>query len=84
MTELKEYFNNDGDLYRYLDRETDYDYGMDEITEPDAGAYEVIFDVEDERYYCFISAVGMDEALGNFFRHHPHVTYAMILDHMEV
>lgn len=76
--ELNEYYDNDGDLYRDLDREND---GTDI---KDIGRYEIIFDVAKQRYYCFVDAINMDEALGIFFKNHPHVTYEMIVDHMEV
>lgn len=76
--ELNEYYDNDGDLYRDLDREND---GTDI---KDIERYEIIFDVAKQRYYCFVDAINMDEALGIFFKNHPHVTYEMIVDHMEV
>jgi hypothetical protein len=78
MEELKEYYDNDGDNYRDLDLEDDEnEFG-------ETGRYEVIFDVDSVRYYCFIDARSMDEALGNFFRNHPNVTYSMLVDHMEI
>ena len=46
--------------------------------------YEVVFDVEGERRYCYIDAINIDEALGMFFRNHDTVTYKDIVDHMEV
>ncbi len=33
--------------------------------------------------WCMTS-IGMDEALGNFFRNHHNVTYDNIVDHVEV
>ena len=76
--ELNEYYDNDGDLYRDLNREDD-GTDIEEI-----GRYEIIFDVAKQRYYCFVDAINMDEALGIFFKNHQHVTYEMIVDHMEV
>lgn len=78
LPELNEYYDNDGDLYRDLNREDD---GTDI---KDIGRYEIIFDVDKQRYYCFVDAINMDEALGIFFRNHPHITYEMVVDHMEV
>ena len=78
LPELNEYYDNDGDLYRDLNRDDD---GTDI---KDIGRYEIIFDVAKQRYYCFVDAINMDEALGIFFRNHPHITYEMIVDHMEV
>lgn len=78
LPELNEYYDNDGDLYRDLNREDD---GTDI---KDIGKYEIIFDVDKQRYYCFVDAINMDEALGIFFVNHPHINYDMIVDHMEV
>lgn len=48
------------------------------------GEYEVIFDFEEQRYYCFIYAINMDEALGIFFINHNNVTYNHVVNHTEV
>lgn len=48
------------------------------------GWYRIIFDIQKERYYCDVEALNIDEALGVFFAEHPHITYAMVVDHMEV
>lgn len=50
----------------------------------DLGRFEIVFDVGDERYYCFIDAINMHEALGQFFSKHENITYLNIIDHMEV
>ena len=73
-----EYWRHDEYLYRDLDAEEGYDIcdGM--------GRYEIIFKHEGQRRYCFIDAVSMDEALGNFFRHHPDLTYDEIEEHIEI
>ena len=76
--ELNEYWDNDGDLYRDLNR------AYDRINLIDIGRYEIIFDVAKQRYYCYVDAINMDEALGVFFVNHPHITYDMVVDHMEV
>ena len=73
-----EYWDNDGELYRDLDAEESYDACRE------MGRYEIVFDYDGERRYCFADAISMDEALGNFFRHHPGVTYDMIADHVEI
>lgn len=59
-------------------------YIQPEESREDAGTYEVVFDVEEKRYYCIIQAVSMDEALGIFFRNHDTVRYTDVCDHMEI
>lgn len=66
--ELKKY---DEEHTAYLAREED-------------GEFEIIFEVDKGRYYCYIQASNIDEALGIFYKNHPHITYEMIVDHMEV
>ena len=68
--ELKDY-DKDGTIF--LNRDNTY---MSE--------FKIIFDVDGKRYYCFVVAGNMDEALGIFFRNHPHITYDMVVDHTEV
>ena len=48
--------------------------------------YEVIFDVGEPvtRYYCSVEAKSITEALGVFFKAHPHITYDMVYEHTEV
>lgn len=74
----EKYWDNNGDLCRDLDREDD-GTPIDEI-----GRYEIVFEFGEQRYYCFIDAISMDEALGNFFRNHDTVEYQNIVDHMEI
>ena len=74
----KEYWDNDGELYRDLDREDD-GTPIEKI-----GRYEIIFDFEGARYYCFIDAINMSEALGLFFRSHDVIAYQSIVDHIEI
>lgn len=69
--ELKEYDEDHCSSIVNLEREEDEQF-------------EIIFEVDEERYYCYITAINMDEALGIFFKYHPHVTYEMIVEHMEV
>lgn len=83
LEELKEYWDNDGCLYRDLDRDCSCDSFEEEIEEP-VGRYEVIFDCMENRYYCFIDAVSLEAAMFTFFKYHPHITYDMIVDHMEI
>ena len=47
------------------------------------GCYEIIFDVEGERFYCFVYAKNLAEALGRFFMSHPHITYDKVAEHIE-
>ena len=72
-----EYYKTDDGLVRELERETDG------TSDEKISCYEIIFDVGDNRYYCFVDAVNMDEALGIFFRNHNTVTYDSIVDHYE-
>lgn len=60
-----------------------------EDDDPDAGpadgTYEVVFEAGGERYYCYLPETrNVFEALGVFFAGHPHITYDMVIDHMEV
>ena len=66
------------ELKRYDEEHTAY-FAREEDVE-----YEIIFEVDKERYYCYIDAPNIDEALGVFFVNHPHITYDMVVDHMEV
>ena len=45
--------------------------------------YEIVFVVETKRYYCFVDALSVNEALGLFFSAHPHISYEMVVDHVE-
>lgn len=40
--------------------------------------YDVVFDINGHRYCCSIMARSIDEALGVFFKNHPHITYEQI------
>ena len=49
--------------------------------------FKVVFDVGNVgnfRYHCYVKAESEAEALGVFFKAHPHVTYGMVRDCMEV
>lgn len=81
LEELKEYWDNDGCLYRDLDRDSDCDSSDEDGI---IGRYEVIFDYMENRYYCFIDAVSLEAAMFTFFKYHPHITYDMIEEHMEI
>ena len=74
----EKYWNNEGELYRDLDREDD-GTPIDKI-----GRYEIVFEFGEQRYYCFVDAISMDEALGIFFKNHDTVEYQNIVDHMEI
>ncbi len=74
----EEYWNNNGDWCRDISREDD-DTPIEDI-----GRHEVVFDFGEQRYYCFIDAINMNEALGMFFRTHDTVEYKNIVDHMEI
>lgn len=70
-----------GDFERFFDT---CDLIESDIEECECDLFEVVFDFHAHRYYCYIYARTMDEALGLFFRHHPHITYDMILDHCDI
>lgn len=72
------YWLNDGEWYRYLDWDKE-DPSADKIPR-----YEIIFDYQGLRFYCFVDAQNVDEALGIFFRHHRNVTYDHVVDHIEI
>lgn len=59
-----------------------------DIFVPDHGdfdtTFEVVFDFDGERYYCYIDANTVEEALGRFFRLHENVTYNHVVDHFEI
>ena len=76
-----EYFDDNGGPIRDLDREEDENFCPEK---DDIGRYEIVFDRDGKRYYCFVDAVSMDEALGNFFRNHGDVRYEEVWEHMEV
>lgn len=51
----------------------------------DGPDYEVVFDIKDERYYCFLHGTeSLLEALGLFFKDNPSISYGMVFEHMEV
>ena len=50
----------------------------------ECGDYLIVFWINDTRYYCYVNANSMAAALGIFFQNHPHITYEMIEDHMEI
>ena len=77
MEELREYermFGYSNSFHRaiyYTDRNESFGY------------FEVIFDYDGNRYYCEIEAIDMNEALGIFYKNHPHIAYDMIAGHIE-
>lgn len=76
--ELSAYFDNNGDQCIDLIRDDD-GTPVEEI-----GRYEVTFEYGRCRYYCFIDAVSLEEAMFIFFKNHPHINYDMVIEHMEV
>lgn len=76
--ELSAYFDNNGDQCIDLSRDDD-GTPVEEI-----GRYEVTFEYGRCRYYCFIDAVSLEEAMFIFFKNHPHINYDMVIEHMEV
>lgn len=70
--------------YDAEDHQYDMDRPDDDTPVEDLMRCEIVFDVGNKRYYCFADALTMDEALGQFSRQHPHITYDMIVEHLEV
>ena len=50
----------------------------------DIGRYEVVFDFESVRYYCYLNAVDSNEAMDMFLEYHPGVTMKHVVDTLEV
>ena len=73
-----QYWDNEGELFRDLDREDD-GTPIEEM-----GRYEIVFDFSEQRYYCFVNAINMEEALGIFFANHDNVMYKHIIEHIEI
>ncbi len=60
-------------------------YIEESSTENEDAAHEIVFDANEERFYCFVhGASSVLEALGMFMKHHPHITYDMVVEHEEV
>lgn len=83
------WFNDAGmdrpkELKEYAETEDGWSCDLFEKTDKDTGAYQVIFEYADIRYYCHIYAQNFEKALVLFFANHPHITYEMIVDHMEI
>ena len=73
------------ELHRYDEENClDLDRPLDDTPIEELGRYEITFEAEGKRFYCFVDAITMNEALGQFFRWHPHITYEMVIEHMEV
>lgn len=52
------------------------------ITASQGCTCEIIFSVEGQRYYCWLGARDLHDALGKFFQAHPNITYGMIDEHL--
>lgn len=77
------------DLLRYPELENyssekTYEIVHEGTADSSQGTYEIIFWLDGYRYYCFVAAKSMVEALGYFFQAHPHISYEMVEEHMEV
>lgn len=70
--------------YDQEEHQFDMDREDDGTPVQDLNRYEVVFDIAGHHFYCFADAINMHEALGQFFQAHPHITYSMVVDHMEV
>ena len=58
-------------------------YANEDAYHDNMGQFRIAFDLGGERYYCNVEAANMLEALGFFFREHPHITYDMVVFHEE-
>lgn len=45
--------------------------------------YEIVFEADSRRYYCFVDATNTNEALGLFFVAHLHITFETVVDTVE-
>ena len=74
------------ELYEISDEDQCIDLSRDDDGTPveEIGRYEVTFEYGRCRYYCFIDAVSLEEAMFIFFKNHPHINYDMVIEHMEV
>lgn len=72
------------ELAKYADGDVDLDRTPDDVPSNKLGRFEIIFEVAGHRYYCFADAVNMNEALGQFFRSHPNLTYNNIFEHIDI
>ena len=76
------------------DEEHQYDFNRDDegdllltmynVDLADLGRYEVVFEANGERYYAYFDAVNSNEALGQFFRLHPHICMSDVIEILEV
>lgn len=72
------------ELVNYDDNQWDMVREPDDVPGNELGRYEIVFKVNGECYYCFADAVNMNEALGQFFRNHPHITYTMVIELLDI
>ena len=81
-----EYWENNECLYRDIDYEYDNSPDMidDSFDYHNLGRYQIIFEYDNQRYYCYIDAFNLNEALGLFFKNHNNVTYDNIVEHLEI
>lgn len=71
-----EYIDEDG-LKRYIRKDECDKTGEEE-------EFEIVFDIDNERYYCYVEALNINEALGIFFRTHETIAYKDIFDHFDI
>ena len=78
ITWKKEYHNDGKKLYRNLNKNS--------IESPikENKKYEFVFNFENQKYYCFINAISMEEAIRTFFLNHIGVTYQDVITHREI
>lgn len=76
--EIAELYGENEDNPVYLSREDDG------TPAEEYKRYKIVFSYAEREYYCFIDALSFEEAIFIFFMEHPHITFNMIEDHMEV
>lgn len=88
----KEYWENDECLYRDIDFDFedsdfngDFDGNLNYTCDVSLlGRYQIVFEYDNQKYYCFIDAPNLHTALGMFFRNHSNLSYDNIIDHLEI
>ena len=60
-------------------RKEDDGYKPEELS-----SYEIIFDYRGIRYYCYIDALSIEEAIGIFFCNYQNLTWENIADTIEI
>lgn len=80
FAELNKYYKCEDGSFQYdLDRTEN-----DNIPVKELERYEIVFEINNNKYYCFTDAMNGNEALGNFFVNHPNVRFTDVIEILEV